>query len=644
MVNKILSEKRSVLLLLLFCVIVFFCFSYFAGATYDAGDGLRHYLVSRYCWEHHDLLLYSWGKPFFTIISSPFSQFGLLGINLFNILCAVGSAFFAYKIAQQLKLNYAVLAIPFLLFTPCYFPTLNSGLTEPLFGFILIFSIYLIFVDRYLWACIIFSFLPFVRTEGYFILPLFFIVLVYKKKFLLTPFLVFGSLVYSVIGYFYFNDFFWIKNQNPYNGANRAFYGSGELLHFVKNNNFIWGTTLTLLFICGLIAIIIRGINKIKNKEIKESKLPEELFLIYGSFTVYFIAHSIMWWKGLANSLGLLRVIAGVIPCSALICLRGFNLIMIPLFKRKIFLEYGIIVMVLFLVIRSPFKHDYFPYKLDPEQTLINEAGNWYKTSPYTKQKIYYIYPLFAHVLNVDPFNANKIGELWGLYPSIKEWGIGVIPDSTIVFWDAHFGPNECRIPLDTIMNDPNFKLIKAFKPVQEFTCLGGYKFEVYAFMKLPKPKQLKELSKINYDLEENKNLENTLSLVGKKAFSGNRSCLLNPETEYSATFKEQTKNLPQNCSAIKFTAKILNESNKDLAALVVLSINDKDGKNIHWESKAIDAGVINDSTHWKIFSQQFALSDDLIKNNNTISIYVWNKSKENFLLDDFEITYWGRE
>ncbi|MGZ4048893.1 MAG: hypothetical protein ACXVNN_05975, partial [Bacteroidia bacterium] len=73
MVNKILSEKRSVLLLLLFCVIVFFCFSYFAGATYDAGDGLRHYLVSRYCWEHHDLLLYSWGKPFFTIISSPFS-------------------------------------------------------------------------------------------------------------------------------------------------------------------------------------------------------------------------------------------------------------------------------------------------------------------------------------------------------------------------------------------------------------------------------------------------------------------------------------------------------------------------------------------------------------------------------------------
>ena len=52
------------------------------------------------------------------------------------------------------------------------------------------------------------------------------------------------------------------------------------------------------------------------------------------------------------------------------------------------------------------------------------------------------------------------------------------------MLWDAHFGPNECQIPLDTIMGDPHFELVKTFKPAQEFTTLGGYKFEIYAFMR----------------------------------------------------------------------------------------------------------------------------------------------------------------
>lgn len=643
--NQLFSEKKTSIFLLIFFALVFFIISYFSIASYDAGDGIRHYLVSRYSWKHPDLLLYSWGKPFFTIISSPFSQFGLLGINIFNILCGIGSAFFAFKIAKKLNLNYPLLAIPFLLFTPCYFPTINSGLTEPFFGFILISSIYLMFVDRYLLACILVSFLPFVRTEGNLILPLFFIVLIYRRKFLYSPLLAFGTFIYSVIGLLYFNDFFWVINQNPYNGDNKLFYGSGELLHFVTNYKIIWGSILGMLFVLGLFKIISIGFQTIKNKETKNNKFPEELLLIYGAFAIYFIAHSIMWWKGLANSLGLIRVIAGIIPCSAIICLRGFNLIMIPFFNEKIFLKYSIIAATTFWIISNPFKQDYFPYKLDSEQAVVKDAGDWFKESQYTNQKVYYLYPLLAHLLNVDSFDQDKVGELWGLYPSIKAYGIDAIPDSSIVFWDAHFGPNECKIPLDTIMNDPNFELIKTIKPKTEFTTLGGYKFEIYIFMKLIHPKQLDTISVDYFDLETNNPLLiNPETIVAKNAFSGNNSCKLSSEAEYSVSFLRHVSDFPKNASKFIFNSYILDIENKSKDASIVMSIDDDKGKNLFWSGVPLLLKDINDSTKWKTISAEFLLGINSFPPNATVKIYVWNKSKTEFYIDNLEITCLGEK
>ena len=142
--QSFLNSKKFVLALLAVLGIMFFYISYTSLGTFDAGDGIRHYLVSRYSWPHPSQLLYSWGKPFFTLISSPFSQFGLIGMNVFNILCGLSSAYFCYKIALKFNIKNAWLAALFLMFTPCYFPTMNSGLTEPFFSFIFIFSVYLL--------------------------------------------------------------------------------------------------------------------------------------------------------------------------------------------------------------------------------------------------------------------------------------------------------------------------------------------------------------------------------------------------------------------------------------------------------------------------------------------------------------------
>ena len=645
---KKLTEQKIVILLLLLIFIMFFIICYYSDGTYDSGDGIRHYLISRYSWKHPGQLLYSWGKPFFTLISSPFSQFGLLGINVFNILCAILSSFVCFKIALKLNLKYSFLVIFFLCFTPCYFPTINSGLTEPFFGLVLITSIYLMMEEKYFLATLLVSFLPFVRNEGYFLFPLFFIILIYHKKYLTSLLLSFGTLMYSIIGYFYYNDFFWLKNQNPYNGKNKAFYGQGELNHFITNNNFIWGTALYYLFFAGLAALIFNAVYKklIKDKaNLLPAFITEENILIAGSFIVYFAAHSIMWWKGWANSLGLLRVIAAVAPCSALICLRGFNLILIPYLQKNKYFAAIIIIPLLFFVIRSPFKHEYYPFKLDAEQSLMKETGEWYKTTPFTQKKVFYLHPYLTHVLNLDFFDKEKVGELWGLYPNIKVSGINIIPDSSIVFWDSHFGPNECRISLDTIMNDPNFQLIKTFKPDVPVKVLGGYDLEMDVFMKLHTPKKLEVLQNELYDFESlPANLTNTNSIEPQKSFSGEHSSVLSTKNEYSATLKKLISEIPAKTKQIDFNFKLSDTKGNSKEALIVMSVDTPEGKNLLWDGQPIIISGIEGNNNWQEGKTRFYLSPDVYPKTAIVKFYVWNKKKKEFIVDDFELVYWGNK
>ena len=58
----------------------------------ESGDGIQHYQIARYAWQHHELFLHSWGKPLFTLLSSPFAQLGIWGMTIFNALCFVATA------------------------------------------------------------------------------------------------------------------------------------------------------------------------------------------------------------------------------------------------------------------------------------------------------------------------------------------------------------------------------------------------------------------------------------------------------------------------------------------------------------------------------------------------------------------------
>ena len=609
---------------------------YFPG-SFQGADGLRHYQISRYSWTYPYLLLDHWGKPFFTLISSLFSQFGLIGIKFFNIVCALLSCHCVFNIAKKLEMKNSLLAPIFLGFTTIYFFMAISGYTELLFGLILVFSIQLLINQKYFFASLLISFLPFVRSEGYLLLPLFCIVLLLRKKYFYMPLLATGILVYSILGYFVFDDLFWLNTQNPYNGNASIMYGHGPLLHFINSYSLIWGLPLATLTLFGLICVFK---NIFRRKQSHNSHSIFEIFLIYGSFLIYFCAHSVFWWKGLFNSLGLERVMGAILPVSALISLRGFNYIF-SFLKRFKLISKMFLLLTIFFVIITPFQNYYFPLTLDGEEKLILAVKQWYNNSEFRNKnlKYYYLHPYFPEAFAFDSFNKTKCGELWEINGAISNSGYSAIPDSSLVFWDSHFGANEGNMPLKKIMSDSNFRLIKKFSPKNSFYVLGNQLYEIYVFQKIKPKVGFVSLSSLKfYDFESTAGLENTVTFSIDRAFSGKHSCLLNSSREYSTTIVEKTNSISNigNTNFVKFTFMLWGEG--IIEASAVMSFH-KNNTQMSYYTFPIKFNF-SEKKDWVPLSIDWSIDPDSLKKSDYIKIYILNNLKQTFYVDDFKVEF----
>jgi hypothetical protein len=80
------------------------------------------------------------------------------------------------------------------------------------------------------------------------------------------------------------------------------------------------------------------------------------------------------------------------------------------------------------------------------------------------------------------------------------------------------------------------------------------------------------------------------------------------------------------------------------LSALIVFSVEDPSGKNLVWESKKVELKKISDATEWRTFSSTFSIDPALLSGENKFKLYIWNKAKEEFFVDDFELKAFGVE
>lgn len=584
---------------------------------YGGGDNITHFQIARYAFRYPQLFLDLWGKPVFTSLLAPFALLGFQAAKFFNLVVAVATLWLTAKISDRLYPGSGLFAAILLAFAPVFFHLTPSCLTEVLFAFVLTAAVWLFLNDRFDLSAAVLSFIPYVRSEGIILLPLFALALLLKRSYRSLFFLALGSLLYTIIGWVVFKDPLWLITQSPYSlGASH--YGSGSLFHFIHERNNIFGAPLVWLTVAGL---LYWGYDLLRNFSLRK---PEASFfiLIAGSWGTFFAAHSYVWWQGTGASLGLIRVMGGIAP---MVVLTGMALFKPALqLTRRPWIAPVLFGMVTALQVTFFFKEQKLLLKADPTEQLVKKSSDFIRFNEEGK-KVFYFNPLVIHYLDLDPYDTKQCN--WWVadreQPSNSmEWG-------DLLVWDAHFGPNEGGVTPEVLERDPFLKKIKSFYPVEKVTVLGGYDYNIHIYKKTPAKgdsavvtgRYEKTLSFEGYDDPRVKQ-EDSLKLW-----------VIDKSQEYSPTMVIAAGEFERyETMEARVTVKYKAMETLGQGEVFTVFAVEAGGKNLRYE--AADLAVAGGTSTSRELSVKMAAS---IPADAQIKVYVWNPKGRTLMLESLK-------
>jgi hypothetical protein len=617
--NKISERHLLYSFFVLFFLMQFFILL-FSGSTYGYGgaDNITHYQIAKYAFKYPALFLDLWGKPVYTTLLAPFALLGYHAAKFFNLVAALLTLWISAKISNRLYPGSSLFTVILIAFSPIYFLLAVSCLTEVMFSLVLITALWLFLNDRFPASAAVLSFLPFVRSEGIVILPVFALAFILKKSYRSVLYLAAGTALYSIIGYFHYGDILWVLHKQPYS-LGKSLYGSGSLFHFIRERNSIFGFPLVVLIVAGLTSW---GISLLKRDFFRNPRVIT-FIVIAGSWITFFAAHSYVWWKGTGGSLGLIRVMGGVLPLAALTGMEFYDYVSRN-FKSR-YVTYGILSVFALLQVFLLFRHENILLKPDPTEELIRKSADYIRFNEEGK-KVFYFNPLVIHFLELDPYDTRQCN--WWVQdknqPSNSmEWG-------DLLVWDAQFGPNEGAVQLETLEKDPNLKKLKSFYPVEKVTVLGGYDYSVQVFKKSTNKGDTVRLSA---------NFEKVLSFSEYQdphviEADGSKVWNMDKNQEYGPTIN-LTPDVITRYEILEVTVTLSFKALEPLAsneAGLVFSA-EENGKSIHYEK----ADLISTRSEWKQLQMHIKMSAQVPANSKML-VYVWNLKRKNLLLKELKV------
>lgn len=444
-------------------------------------DSYNHYLIARYSWDYPSLFLDQWGKPIYTLIASAFVQFGMAGALVLNIVCLVGCSILVYRILTILNIRYAWLGYILCLASPIFLDNTISSLTEPLCALLVILTIYLYIDQRFIASAVLAGFLPFARSEGFIILFVIVLFLVFiNKKYALLIYSLVGSLVFNILGWVIEGEPLWIITSNPYinfelSGKNVC--GSGGLSHYFYAGHYTFGLVCSALIAVGAAIFLWRLYSGKKTNE-------KSIALVVVCFILYFGSHVAIWWLGKMGSCGYVRVMVVIAPLASIIILYGIHH-SISILESKIG-KYKRIVIALILAVLAanavytPYRYYAYKYPLQvsAEQREYQKLAQWYQAQDLQDRRKIYLYPYFSILADINPYDSQQHLDFWASSLQFAKEG-------DILIWDGHFGPHESGTPLLTLERDSSWQKIHSILPQEPIRTLNDMIFEIHVFEKI---------------------------------------------------------------------------------------------------------------------------------------------------------------
>ena len=439
----------------------------------DTGDGVVHYSIAKISWSQPTFFLDHWGKPLYTLLSSGFAQISFKWHIGFNILVYALTCLAAFRLFKQLSVAKAYyFFFPLLLIcVPDYVNCILAGMTEILFGLLLMTAILLAFQQRWMLFALVVSLAPFARSEGMLVVIAGLVLLLIVMQWKSIPFLLTGFLVYGIIGWIALGSFWWYFENNPY--GEKSVYGSGPWFHFLETWKNHFGLISMCLFPIGMFGLLVLRAKKL---------VPNFIWIVLFGLGIWLgiiVIHSYFWAYGLRSSLGLTRVATLGLPVALAFILIGCHFVTKELNTIPHIIGGLLISLLCVKEIRE------LPYPLHAnafEEILLQSAD--YIDEKHPKGDIYYYHPLIAWRLNVGiKDNPSRFKQM-----SFKNASaVDQLKPGTIIVRDPQFGPVEHGLKLLT-MDTLSKKLIrvKAFKATRPYDVYTHEPVEVVIYRVAP--------------------------------------------------------------------------------------------------------------------------------------------------------------
>lgn len=284
------------------------------------GDSITHYLLARHAWGSPELFLDHWGKPMFQLMMVIPAQFGIYGVVVVNGIFMLLALLAMADIARRQGIPGYPLLLLFGLLAPLVLRVSLSSLTEPVFAVLLAASIWGYYTRRFVLSAAIFSFLPFVRTEGMVYVLVWLFALAVVRQWRAMPWLLLGYVLFALAGWLWVHhDPWWFFSKMPYQHGD---YGSGTFWYYFEVLYDILGMPILILFAWG---VLVGGYLLLKRGWRLGSVADNtEYLLIYGVALSFITMHATFWYIGKMGSFGEIRIPVSVAPLMAYVAFRGW--------------------------------------------------------------------------------------------------------------------------------------------------------------------------------------------------------------------------------------------------------------------------------------------------------------------------------
>ncbi len=450
--NKQFRETITLGTSLLFCSAWIIYMMLKSPVPNDVGDGIMHYFISNASWENPELFLHHWGKPFFILLSSSFAQFGFYGMVVFNLLAFCFTVIIGFKLLRKYSVPiYLQILLPLVLLKAHDIAnTILGGMTEPLFNLSLMAALFFLSEKKYFWFALVLSTMPFLRSEGQLPLLIGLMVLLFARQFKYIPLLVSTFLIYGIVGFFVYRDFFWYFTQSPYQMSNNI-YGSGTWDHYLLSYKNYIGNPGLYLFILAIPSFFYM----LWKKVIIDWRL---WIFSYGVFFGILIAHSYFWATGQNGSLGLTRIATQGVPVFIIMNLIAIH--NVPWSKNVVakWLSYCFALGIAYALVTTK----YYPKKIELLEAEIMKTADYLKNQNLRNRKVYYHAPLLAYEYGENPLKQNK-KLIYYTFSNLDNDLRTILKPGDLIVRDSHFGPLEMLLPLSKIKDHPDLQIVKEY-------------------------------------------------------------------------------------------------------------------------------------------------------------------------------------